>query len=300
MSGLKKWLNTLLGFSRTESNAFIILLPVVTIIAFSEPVTRWYLSHQPDDFSIERAKLDSLTSTWAVATGSDTKVMVTEKEKVKRFHFDPNKISIEDLNRLGFAPAIAKRLISYRTHGGRFKIKSDLNKIYGIDSALYRNLYPYILLPSALEIHSTKFKKNITAQIEKTHAKFDINTADTAALKYVYGIGTTLAVRIIKYRNRLGGFVSQSQLNEVFGLDTAVVSRLLKASYVADNFEPVRIDVNKATQRELESHPYLDRASAKAIVTYRYQHGNFKTAEELAILPQIKNKDKLIQYLKFE
>ena len=300
MSGLKKWLNALFAFSRTESNAFIILLPVVVIIVFSEPVTRWYLSHQPDDFSAENARLDSLTASWSTTKASVANAVVSEKKYSTPFPFDPNKISIEDLRRIGFSSAQAKRLSNYRLHGGTFKIKSDLGKIYGIDSALYRKLYPYILLPSKLTASPTERRDHDKAPSKNNIARFDINKADTTLLKNIYGIGSTLANRIIKYRNRLGGFVVLSQLNEVYGLDTTVITRLLNASYLAQDFEPVRIDVNKATQHDLESHPYLSRAAAKAIVTYRYQHGQLKTEEELVLLPQIKNKDKLIPYLKFD
>ena len=57
------------------------------------------------------------------------------------------------------------------------------------------------------------------AYVKKT-VIVDINTANSAQLDEVKGIGGgTFAKRIIKYRERLGGFYKTEQLMEVYGLD---------------------------------------------------------------------------------
>ena len=45
--------------------------------------------------------------------------------------------------------------------------------------------------------------------------RVELNTADTATLKKIPGIGSYYARRIVDYRNRLGGFVSVAQLKEM-------------------------------------------------------------------------------------
>ena len=46
----------------------------------------------------------------------------------------------------------------------------------------------------------------------------EINTADSAELMRLNGIGASFSRRIVKYRNLLGGFISKEQLLEVYGM----------------------------------------------------------------------------------
>lgn len=300
---IKRWLRVAMGFSRAESNGFIILLPLVTIIVFSEPLTRWIVTRRTNDFSHENRSLDSLMRL-TVKTVSTNNLPQTEKvQKSKHLStFDPNKISSAELSQLGFSKKIADRIIKYRGKGGRFKIKSDLAKIYGMDSALYHNLYPFILLPE--KIDNEKQAKispyGTTFEVKKHIDKFDLNKTDTTQLKTIFGIGPTLANRIVKYRSRLGGFIDAGQLKEVYGLDSTVINKLLNASFLGSDFQAVKLNINTCTEKELQTHPYITRAMAKAIVTYRFQHGNFANVEEIRNLFGIKNEtaSKLIPYLK--
>src|SRR3569833_3197280 len=47
----------------------------------------------------------------------------------------------------------------------------------------------------------------------------ELNSADSAKLTELKGIGPSFARRIINYRNRLGGFINKEQLKEVYGMD---------------------------------------------------------------------------------
>src|SRR3569833_498755 len=47
----------------------------------------------------------------------------------------------------------------------------------------------------------------------------ELNSADSAKLTELKGIGSSFARRIVNYRNRLGGFISKEQLKEVYGMD---------------------------------------------------------------------------------
>ena len=57
----------------------------------------------------------------------------TSKPVIKWASFDPNSASEQELVQLGLKEYVAKRLVKYRTKGGRFRSMSDLSKIYGID-----------------------------------------------------------------------------------------------------------------------------------------------------------------------
>ena len=110
---------------------------------------------------------------------------------------------------------------------------------------------------------------------------FDINLADTAKLKQIRGVGNVLSARIIKYRNKIGGFVSTKQVSEVYGLKPEVLQRLEESTFVTNGYVPSKINVNEAGEKLLASHPYISYKLASAIVAYRMQHGVFKSLDEL-------------------
>jgi competence protein ComEA len=276
MSRLRAWIRSFFGFSRTESNAFLILLPLMVVLIFSEPAYRYWFVRQPHDFAKEKNELDSLITTWK---WNEYSVGVKDLEKKLLFSFNPNVASKDELIELGFGNTLANRIVNYRTKGGEFVVKKDLMKIYGMDSILYKRLYSFISLPEEIE------KQNVIKSFEKKEnsviVKFDLNTADTTQLIKVYGIGSKLSQRIVVYRNKLGGFASPEQLTEVYGLDSVVVNELFRNSYLDENFKPRLININTATEKELAGHPYIKYKLAKAITVYRFQHGAYRTVEDL-------------------
>jgi len=60
------------------------------------------------------------------------------------------------------------------------------------------------------------------------------------------------------------------------------------------------ININKATNEELKSHPYIRWNLAKLIVAYRNEHGPFNTLQELKNIVVITEEiyEKMKYYLK--
>jgi competence protein ComEA len=295
MNTIRKWIRNIFGFSRVETNGFIILLPLMVVIIMAQPAYRLWESNRSDDFSKEEKYLDSL----ARLLQHKTEQRGETQTQASLFFFNPNKASIGDLKKLGFTENLSTRIASYRQKGGQFRVKSDLLKIYGIDSTLYHQLYPYIQLPEKGETKDSGVKPQIS-QHKKILSSFDLNVADTAQLMSVDGIGPTLAARIIKFRNVLGGFIKPEQLNEVYGLDTTVVQKLNQISFINTDFVPVKININTANEKELSAHPYIRKPIAKAIVAYRFQHGVFNQVGDIRKLSLLKQEeaDQIIPYLK--
>jgi len=298
MERLRQWIRNWLGFSRTEVNGFLILLPLMIILMMSEPIYRLYLSSRPADFSVEAKKLDSLVALWNEEKKMNLADTLERVEAISLSYFDPNKIPVSSLKSLGFSNHLSKRIAYYRQKGGVFRIKSDLMKIYGMDSTFYHKLYPYILLPERIEKKETT-QRIASIESKKAFEKFDLNQADTATLKTVFGIGSARAARIVKFRTRLGGFTRTDQLYEVYGLDSTVVRKLKEVSYVDKNFEPEKMDINADDENRFSAHPYVSKALAKAIVAYRYQHGRFNQINDIKQISILNNRDaeKLLPYL---
>src|SRR5260221_5581814 len=275
MSRLRAWIRSFFGFSRSETNAFLILLPIMAALLFSAPVYRWWLGSRSVDGPENNRLMDSLVASWKWDKPADS----VSKERPQLFSFDPNTASFDDLKNLGFSDRLSHRIMNYRTKGGTFKVKRDLLKLYGMDSSLVSRLYPLIELPEKITPAATH-RFPVAATVRSTPS--DLNLADSAQLIQIYGIGPTLTLRIIKYRDRLGGFISGDQLTEVYGLDSVVIHRLKKRTFIRDDFKPRQINVNAADEQELHSLPYIKLHLAKSIAAYRFQHGDFASLAELS------------------
>ncbi len=304
MNSVRKLIRDIFGFSGNEINGFLILLPLMLVLLLSEPVYRTWVARYA---SRERSTdIDSLIVLWKADTASKHNTNVARSRKL--FRFDPNTVSVSELYTLGFDGVTANRIAAYRSKGGSFRIKSDLMRIYGMDSALYNELFSYIALPVNREPEQRK-PFNERAHIERIpvpdrtklneEQKFDINTADTIQLKSVYGIGTKLSARIVRFRDGLGGFVRPEQLLEVYGLDSATAQRLQKKCFIHPDFVPKKININTATQDKLSVHPYIDHRMARLVVSYRYQHGDFHEVSDIKKLLSLtpEEVDRLLPYL---
>lgn len=304
MNTVRRWIRDVFGFSGTEINGFVILIPLMLLFVFSQPAYHGWRASRAGPGERDSLQLDSLIQRWQ-ASGQQAAVV----SHFDRFQFDPNHADLTALKKLGFTDILAKRITAYRSKGGVFRIKSDLLKIYGLDSALYKQLYSHISLPeTSSTADGNRTKKIIKGRSHKKKEKpifdiiiaFDINTADTLQLKSVYGIGSILAVRLIKFRDRLGGFVSPEQLYEVYGLDSLTVKELQQASFIKKDFVPDKVNINTADEKMLSRHPYIRFRLARRLVSHRFQHGDFLQASDIKKLSSVtpEEMERLLPYIK--
>ncbi len=276
MRKIRFWVRNYFGFSKTETNGFVILLPLLTAITFFPAAMDLFWPHQPIT-KHDQLVLDSLYA--LIPSGSEKPSPV----KDTLFAFDPNTASKRDLVALGLSQQVVNNILNYRRKGGTFKVKADFKKIYGLQTNTYKRLKPVLQLPD--KISRTKANQNKQQNPVKRPAKqivkFDINLADTIQLQAIKGIGSVLSSRILNFRDRLGGFVSLEQLSEVYGLQEEALARLVAECYVSNAFQPNRIQINSLTIKELSSHPYISWNLAKALYNYRRQHGNFTSRQNL-------------------
>lgn len=276
--------------TKGEGNAVLLLLFCTLLITF------WPYkppAESPTDFSRLTAMADSLG-----------KKIHKDSEKTKSFKlysFNPNLATAAQLVELGFSHYLAKRIIAYRTKVRSFEFKSDLYKIYGVDSSLVTKLYPYIALPVRQANPANVAVANSTWDRPPQKPPVELNSADTLQLKNLPCIGAKLANRITAFREKLGGFVSKNQLKEVYGLDTNCLEDIYAATSL--NINSVRkIKINSATVEELALHPYIGKYLANGLVAYRLQHGSFKRDEDLKSLKSLTPEKcrKLLPYLIFD
>ncbi|MDN3668293.1 helix-hairpin-helix domain-containing protein [Echinicola jeungdonensis] len=128
----------------------------------------------------------------------------------------------------------------------------------------------------SVDLPKDSFKRKKEPQLKK----MDFAEADSVVLQIVPGIGQTLASRIVKFRESLGGFYQKEQLMDVYGLKEEVALRVLE--YFEFNSKVTKkINLNETTIKELANHPYIDYGYAKVILAYKKQHGEYETVDEL-------------------
>lgn len=128
----------------------------------------------------------------------------------------------------------------------------------------------------------------------------ELNDADTTTLMLLHGIGPVFARRIVKYRDRLGGFTHKEQLLEVYGFTPALVEHIAP-HLTFDTASLRRLAVNQAELKELIRHPYMDYYFARNLVKLRSQGETFTTPDDLRAVPGADDSllTKLLPYLDF-
>ncbi|MCI5057982.1 MAG: helix-hairpin-helix domain-containing protein [Flavobacteriales bacterium] len=149
------------------------------------------------------------------------------------------------------------------------------------------------------ESFSVTKKKPKTKKIETFN--IELNGATQEDLERLRGIGPTYAKRIIKFRNLLGGFVRKSQLQEVYGIDSANFHENLKNNVTINKSIVSKININTDSLKHLARHPYISWDLAKQILNYRKRNGDIVAIEELRL--DLLNEDiytKIAPYLKLD
>ncbi len=164
----------------------------------------------------------------------------------------------------GIGSVLAERIMKYRKKYGPFLGPFDLASVYGIDSSLVNRLLPYLAIDSTL-LDSLIAQHDTAAH--KTEGLIDLNLADTTQLKTLPGIGSVLARRIVRFREKLGGFYTIEQLREVYHLPHETYQKIYPRLTLTGR--PRTLSLNHSSWEKLASHPYISRSLADFIITRR-------------------------------
>ncbi|HEX8277940.1 MAG TPA: helix-hairpin-helix domain-containing protein [Segetibacter sp.] len=203
--------------------------------------------------------------------------------KANLFAFDPNTLDAEGWKKLGVRDRTISTIQKLLSKGFRFRQPGDIQKIYGLRNDEAQRLLPYVRIAekeASNKTNNNNAAEEITARKIVVPKIIDINSADTGKFISLPGIGSKLAMRIINFREKLGGFSSVNQLAETYGIPDSTF-QLIKPLLQCNNPDLKKININFAELNELRVHPYLKWNIANAIVNYRKQHGNYKTVEDL-------------------
>ena len=92
-----------------------------------------------------------------------------------------------------------------------------------------------------------------------------------------------MALRIIEFRDKLGGFIDKEQLRDVKGMDSARFATIQPYINIGE-VETRKIDINRADFKALVNHPYLNYEQVKRIFNQREKRGMIKNWVQLEAL----------------
>ena len=296
-------------FSLSERRAIYVLLVLIAVLVVA---IVWTPAPEVQSVNVV-AEADSLVLSQKY---NEEQKSFTKKERIQEevsivlTPFDPNLADSIEFLRLGLPSYVIKNVIKYRQKGGRFSTPESFARIYGLTEAKFKELQPYIYISE--EFIKKPNRKTSAQERPKREEKVDslqkpfkypegtlvdVNTADTTELKKIPGIGGGIACRIVAYRNRLGGFYTLDQLNEV----EFVTADLLKW-FKLEGDSVRKLPINRVGLDKLRAHPYINFYQAKVIVEYRRKKGEIKSLSQLALYEEFTEKDfkRLSAYISFD
>jgi len=163
-----KWLEKYFTFSRTERNGIMILLLLSFLVLMAPRIYYYFKPVQHADNSKYKAEIDAFVNggnkspheddftdtITAIITGanrkSDTGQIASKLPRhTNYFYFDPNKIGVEEWERLGFTEKQAQSIELYKQKGGKFYRAQDLMRLYVLDEDHYYKLKPFVRIDTA-------------------------------------------------------------------------------------------------------------------------------------------------------
>jgi len=251
-------------YNKTQRKELLIL----SLVVFCGLAMSFYVDFESED----TLKLNS-PQIVAIQNAIDSMNNITEDNSPAIFPFNPNFITDYKGYTLGMSPEEIDRLLRYRNENKWINSAEDFQSVTQISDSLLAVISPYFKFPEWVTNTPEKpfsTGTNKPQLVEKSfEAKIDLNKATAEELEQVRGIGKVLSNRIIEYRTRLGGFHSDSQLRDVYGLQEEALQRLFLSFTVKTPIEIHKINVNEASASDFSTLPGVSFDLGKKMWEFR-------------------------------
>lgn len=224
-------------------------------------------SLNPEELESFQAQIDSI------------KLARAEADSVKIYPFNPNYITDFKAYTLGMSVEEIDKLHRFRDSDKWINSAKDFQKVTGVSDSLLASISPYFKFPDwVIEAEKKKSRVKVKTPISVS----DLNKAEAEDLQKVNGIGEVLANRIVNYRNKIGGFRSELQLKDIYGLNYETREKLQRHFRVIGKENFGLININQARLLELLEVPYIKYELAREIIDYRQLYEKIESFEELS------------------
>ncbi|MGM8360700.1 ComEA family DNA-binding protein [Flavobacterium sp. ARAG 55.4] len=280
--------NTYFQFSKQQQKGIFSLFLIIAVLQLVLFFTDF---NRTSDIDLQQQKWLSLNSKM------DSLKFQQKKQLVKVYPFNPNFITDYKGYKLGMSVVEIDRLFAFRKKNKYVNSAEEFQAVTGVSDSLLLTMAPYFKFPDwvnkkklskpvvFLNTASERFPKKANIVVK------DINQATQEDLIRIYGIGEAISLRILKFKESLGGFVSMEQMKDVWGLSPEVVEQL-KANFKVSVLPDLKkIDINNASIKELAQFPYFKYNLAREIVIYRSMNGDIKNAGDLTKIKGMSNEN---------
>ena len=279
-------------FNKQERSGIFFLLLLLILVQIGYYVYRSYSSKVSGPLILENSlqvQVDSL------------KTIAAKNNKERVYPFNPNFITDFKGYSLGMTIEEIDRLHEYRKRNKFVNSAEEFQEVTKVSDSLLNVISKDFKFPEWTQNAKPNTHKSNSIEsvnVNKITLK-DLNTVTAQDLQKISGIGEKLSARIIKFRDRLGGFLIDEQLYDVYGLEKDVVKRTLKEFRVISKPKIVKINVNIATASELSKLIYLQKHVSESIVNYRNLNGSINSLNELSKIENfpIERIDRIALYL---
>ncbi len=242
-----------------QSGIFLLLLLIVVFqcIYFFVDFSSEDIPINAEEFKQYQNEIDSL------------RLVEIENNKPILYPFNPNYITDYKGFTLGMSNEEIDRLLDFRKQNKWVNSAEEFQNVTKISDSLLNVISPYFQFPEWVTSQKSSLKPvfqnyPITKNDEQ---KQDLNTVTAQQLQKVNGIGEILSERIIKYRSKFnGGFISDIQLNDIYGLTPEVIERIINDFTVKTPRTFQKINLNTATTNDLVTIQYIDYEIAHNII----------------------------------
>jgi len=293
-------------FNKQEQSGIFFLLLIIVLLQVGYFAFAFFSSNA----STVGIRIDKETQ--AQVDGLKQKAL--QKDTLKIYPFNPNFITDYKGYALGMSVTEIDRLHTFRAQNNYVNSPEDFQQVTLVSDSLLNVIAPYFKFPEWTQRKSKQYLVNRNKELgevssagskppperSRRGAVKDLNTATAEDLKTINGIGDKLSARIIKFRKLLGGFLSEEQLLDVYGLKPEVIERVLLIYKVLERPKIKKININTASEEELAKLVYITYETAQNIVEYRNNNGiitSFDKLRQIDGFPSDKI-DRIVLYLR--
>lgn len=257
-----------------QSGVFLLVLLIISLLSvyFFVDFSSNEKLYSNNEIMVFQKEIDSL------------KALEKENRKPTIYPFNPNYITDYKGYILGLSKEEIDRLHAYRKQGKWVNSAKQFQEVTKVSDSTLKTISPFFKFPEWVTNPKPKITTNyVNYNQPKTYQqKIDLNIATAKQLKLVNGVGEKLSERIIKYRNKfIGGFISDVQLQDVYGLSPEVIERI-KANFTVKTPRQIQtLNLNTATANQLVNIQHIDYDIAHNIIEERTLRDGFKSIEEL-------------------
>lgn len=270
-------------YSRRQRRALMLLCLLIVLMLG----TLIYVRHFMPLAELDPAELQAFVEEW------EREESILSQQNSKKdypgFPFDPNTASDSVLRTLGFSARLSKTIVNYTSSGGQFRKADDLLRIYGMDTAFYREVRKWVSIDPDLRTPPNQLQvvQKLPISVSDT---FELNSVTPAQLKS-FGLSEAEVKGILGYRERFKPFESPEELYDVYNLDSQRVERLLPYARAGQELmgEPEAplpfVEINSVDSLSLLGLKGIGPYFAGRIPGYRKQLGGYLSPEQLLEIP---------------